>query len=756
MNPWLAWWLGGSMGPAGHLEWTAPQWAVIVASAVGLLCWALVLRGPRGWAARTVEALGWGLALLALCVAVARPVWVEEEGRVEPGRIAVLVDGSRSMAVIEEGRPRSVAADELVRRLSGPNTDVFAFGSDLRPGSPSKYDLPATDVEGALSQLSERAGGDRLSGIVLVSDGIDRGLLRRRYREDVQAELPPLNGPLTVYQVGTAAELRDLSVVSIDTGGFAFIHSAFTLRAHVVGVGFEGRTVTAQLARDGAPAGTSAVTLGPDGRGDAVFEVIPDKAGRFTYSVSVPVLEGDAVPANNLAPVVVRVVRDRIRVLQVAGGPSWDVKALRRFLKGDPSVDLVSFFILRTDDDMDSGYADDELSLIPFPYDRLFTTEIDTFDLVIFQDFDYAPYFKRNHQQLLGSVRRFVEEDGKGFVMIGGSRSFDLGQYAGTPIADLLPLQIGLQPDRNERVCAGLCDAAAFAPQLTEAGKRHPITRLFPDSEENERAWAQLRPSDGVNLSLGATSNAATLLEHPSRVVNGSPLPVLAVREAKKGRSMALAIDSSWRWSLSEAAAGRGNQAYLRFWKNAFRWLVADPTMNRVTVETARENYGLGDVVRIVVGAKDPAFAPLAGAKVNATLRVGDGDVKLSGETGPDGDAVIEWPAATRGAVRVDVKVQAADGAEVGAASTVLAVTSRDPELEEVVPDAAFLRWLAGRAGGQYVAPGGGDAPLTDATSGRQVWDRRETPLWRAPALVLVAVLAAGVAWLVRRRAGLR
>ncbi len=55
-----------------------------------------------------------------------------------------------------------------------------------------------------------------------------------------------------------------------------------------------------------------------------------------------PDYEDDAVQSNNSKPVVVRVVLDKIRALQVVGAPTSDVKFLRRFLKGAPSVELVS------------------------------------------------------------------------------------------------------------------------------------------------------------------------------------------------------------------------------------------------------------------------------------------------------------------------------------------------------------------------------------------------------------------------------
>ena len=54
---------------------------------------------------------------------------------------------------------------------------------------------------------------------------------------------------------------------------------------------------------------------------------------------------------------------------------------------------------------------------------------------------------------------------------------------------------------------------------------------------------------DGFNKNNGLASNAA-LLQHPTaRTDSGEPVPILAVKEAGKGRIMSLGVDSSWRWS---------------------------------------------------------------------------------------------------------------------------------------------------------------------------------------------------------------
>lgn len=754
-DSWLggAFWLGGELSRDGHLVFSAPvaTQVGVAAAALGLL--AVAQWGVRPLAARLGESALLAVALAGTWFALAGPVWTEESGRTEPGRVAILVDASRSMGVLEGGAPRSDAVAPLVADLLADvgDAELYRFGDELLVGIPDAFDLPGTDLGGALDSLAERVAGERLAAVVVVTDGLDRGLLRRSWETDPQAPPPTVPGPLTVYQVGRRSEVVDLSVRSVDVGGYAFIRAPFTLTADLLGTGFAGRTVTATLSRDGATITTQSVTLDAEGKGRATFQVTPEDAGRFAYAVSVPAYQGDAVPANDSMPVVVTVVRDRVRVLQVAGSPSWDVKFLRRFLKDDPSVQLVSFFILRTTEDLDTQYSERELSLIQFPYERLFSEDLPTFDVVVFQNFDYEPYFERGFgptEDLLGNIREYVEQGGA-FVMVGGDRSFGAGKYGGTPVGEILPVEVGTRAETP--------DERPFVPLLTAEGARHPLTRVVSDPAENEQWWSRLHPLDGTNLPLRARPDAAVLLRHPTlHDADGEPLPVLSVREVGRGRSMALTVDTSWRWSLSEAAVGRGNQVYLRFWKNALRWLMKDTALSRVTVETPRENYAVGEDVRVVVRARDPGFAPLPGAKVSAHVDNEGRGSELAGATSPDGEIALTVRADHPGTHRVTATVTTADGVEVGVAETVFAVTTRDPEVDEIAPDEAFLQWLAAGTGGSWHPPGDHGPVLRDPSAQRTILERSETPLWRAPLLTLLVAAAAGAAWFVRRRSGLK
>jgi uncharacterized membrane protein len=753
------WLFGGTLSDAGELAWSAPDWlvwAVLLACGLAVLIAAIPpAASRRSLGAHFGSVALWAVAVAVLGAAALGPQWVEGDGRLESGPLVVLVDGSASMAVIEGGGSRSDGVGPVLESLmdrasSGGPVEVYTFDEGLRAGPPRSFAGRGTDLGVALDAVVDRYLGQELRGVVVITDGLDRGTLRRDLREAAKngvidpAMAPVLPGPLTIYQIGRLEDVHDVAVVDVVSGGFAFLRTPFSLTAKVRGPA--GRSLPVSLIHEGRVVRQETVELDEQGVGEVVFEITPRQVGRFAWQVSVPVDPDDAVPGNNMFPVVVRVVRDRTRVLQVSGSPSYDQKALRLFLKEDPSVDLVSFFILRTQSDLSAGWPSWELSLIEFPYERLFTDGLDGFDLVILQNFNYEPYFSFNSEELLENLAEYVENGGA-LVMTGGDRSFDLGAYEGTPLARVLPVRLGVAGRKSDEV--------PFRPALTDAGMVHPITRIAADLDQSRATWERLPPMDGLNLTVGAAEGAAVLAEHPTLLgANGKPAPVLAVRDAGAGRTMALTVDASWRWSFSEAALGRGNQAYLRFWKNSMRWLVADPDDRRVVVTPSRDNVFLGDEVRLSTLVRDSGHGPVVGVTVEGEIHAPGGEATpFVAETDASGEAVMTFRPSGAGAHRVQVRL-AGDVRQSG--ESVFAVSTRDPELAEVVPDRAFLRDLAALFGerGLWRAPGDTSAPLMDATAQRLIPASHEVDLATAPLVAVLFGIFAGLAWWLRRRAG--
>ena len=156
-------------------------------------------------------------------------------------------------------------------------------------------------------------------------------------------------------------------------------------------------------------------------------------------------------------------------------------------LRRDPNVDLVSFFILRTETD-EQPWNHDDLSLIPFPTFEIFEEQLRSFDLVIFQNFNYAPY---GVEPFLPNVRDYVEEGGA-IAMIGGDLSFASGGYGLTALRDVLPVELPAAPPTLEGETDASLTTDLFKPRLTPEGHTHPVTSLLLDARENEARWGKL------------------------------------------------------------------------------------------------------------------------------------------------------------------------------------------------------------------------------------------------------------------------
>jgi hypothetical protein len=201
-------------------------------------------------------------------------------------------------------------------------------------------------------------------------------------------------------------------------------------------------------------------------------------------------------------------------------------------------------------------------------------------------------------------------------------------------------------------------------------------------------------------------------------------------------------------------AQGKGNQAYLRFWKNALRWLVADPEDRRVVVSPSRENALVGEELRVTIKVRDAAYGPKPDAQVDGLVRAPDGTTSpLSLRTNAAGEVTLTLQPTQQGAHRVEVRSGplAAERAE-----TVFAVSARDPELNEIAPDIGFLKALVALYGAKATLAEG-DLPgagLWDEEARRRLPARAELRLGRAPALGLLFGALFGIGLVVRRRLG--
>jgi uncharacterized membrane protein len=711
-------------------------------------------------------ALRTAAALAALVVYLEPAIELRQVAR-EPNRIAVLVDDSASMGLREmkKGPTRLERVREVLARSAATLTalqrdhklDYFTFSDALAATTPDglakqqpKGD--ATQIRKALETLRARYDGHDLAGVILLSDGAaTTGFDDDTGDGAVRDFLKSLD--TRVHTVWAARPgLKDVAVAKVLADEFAFVRTVVRIDAVVRSTGYKKRTATVTLAQDGQPLREKKIELPADGEVTVTFEVTPPRVGRYAYEISTPVADGEAVTTNNARPFVVRVIRDKIRVLQVAGQPSWDVRALRQMLESNPNVDLISFFILRTQDDV-SLVPQDEMSLIPFPTRELFEEELPSFDLIVMQNFEYLPYGIGDY---LENIRAYVEGGG-GLAMLGGPMAFSSGGYHGTPVAAALPVELVPAWDRGE-----LVDTARFAPVLTDAGQGHPVTALRHTTVDNLAAWKALPELEGVNLVVGARPGASVLATHPRlKTRAGKPMPVIVAGEYGKGRSLAVTTDTLWRWGFVAAARpGDDGRRYQELWENAIRWLIQDPDLRNLHVDTDAVEYTPQSTVRIAVRLLGRDYQPSPKGVVKLKLRRGADPSKAAVvsetqvTTGDDGTASQELTGLAPGVYRIEGRATVGD--RTAEASDIFLVRDGGTELDRPTGDEPTLALIASATGGSYLGPADALAAglAFDAPRVVRVDRRTDVELWSRPGLLVLAILLLGLEWLLRQRSG--
>ncbi len=749
---------------AGALALGAPFGPVVAGIACVL---ALVLIALSIREARTSVAAGRRAPLLVLravgvlggTLLALQPIWLEPRVDVTPGRLAILFDGSRSMGVGDERRARVDAARDVARRWARAGGDAqvstFVFDEDVRPGDLADLaehlgaEGERTSLLDAVDDLAEGDRDGELGAIVVVSDGADTGAVGAAGAAEAEDRIAAIRARNvrvhTVLAEGPAIE-RDDAVLSVDADPVVFLRQPFVVEARVRCVGFGSESLPVTLFRGDQVLEQREVPLDENGEGTARFGVTETRLGRRVYRVTVPAAPDDQVAENNARPALVRVARDRLRVLLVAGRPSWDVRFLRAFLKKDPSIDLVSFFILRANSDLTMADAS-EMALIPFPTDELFREHLGSFDLVVFQNFNYGPYRMAPY---LGRVRDYVRRGGA-FAMIGGDVSFAAGGYAGTPVAEILPVELGGGASRSD------VTTETFHPVVDPMHRGHPLLAFAADPQANADLWGSLSPVVGMNMVTGLRENARPLLVHPARrLASGDPMPLLVVGESGEGRTLALMTDSAWRWGIATAGRTGDASTYTRFWDRALRWLSRDPTLEPTRVTTDRERYGPGARVKVHARLRTERYEPRSGLPVRVVL-VGDSGETVGealATTGRDGslDASLEGPSSP-GAFRAVVR-EAASPTLLG--EEPFLVEAAGDELTDPRPRPELLERLAAATGGTaYESSDPPDLDAIDTRRERSLGFATLAPF--ASAWFVVPLLLVWAAdWLYRRRIGLR
>lgn len=503
-----------------------PEYVVWTAFGVAVIISILLL------AVRSRGALVRAIAMAMMVLALANPSFTREDRDPIPSVAAVIVDKSPSQSFGDRDAQTEQARATLVERLQRiPGLEVRVAEAGAADG-----ETDGTRLFSALSSTLADVPPDRVAGAIMITDG---------RVHDIPADAAALGfaAPLHALITGRGDEI-DRRVVLIQTPRFGIVGQSQTIGFRVEDQGAGGGSVQVTVRRDGEMVEQRIVAT----RTDITTKVPIPHAGANIVEVEAAPLPNELTLVNNRAVVSIDGVRDKLRVLLVSGEPHAGERTWRNLLKSDASVDLVHFTILRPPEKQD-GTPINELSLIAFPTRELFQQKISEFQLIIFDRYARQGVLPMIY---FDNIARYVQEGGAVLIAAGPD-------YASPTSIWRTPLDVVLPAEPS-----GDMTDQSFQARLTEAGKRHPVTRALEGSETEPPRW-----SHWFRLVNTKRITGTSVMQGP----DNKPLLVLA-REGE-GRVALLLSDHIWLW----ARGYEGGGPHLNLLRNLSHWLMKQPEL---------------------------------------------------------------------------------------------------------------------------------------------------------------------------------
>lgn len=439
-----------------------------------------------------------------------------------------------------------------------------------------------TSCGDAIGEVLERVSGEKLSGILMLSDGRSNG---GRKLESAGEEALRGQVPVHALTFGSQDPLRDLRIDRVTAPPEASLGDTLALTLEIANYIEAKLEVKIKLFEEGKLDQEKTVTL-EKGVNRVTLTTIPRVEGVREYRVELPECEDELDYKNNKAVVHVEVLKKILRLLFVAGKPTREYRHLTTCMLRNPIIRVSCFLQSAHVDYVQQGNV---------VIDRLprTTAEWQDYDVILLYDVDPKQFGSKEVSGLENSVNK-----GAGLMTIAG-RNYGMGpllQIHANKMRQLLPVNI----DKDESLSHERCFDTPFKVVRTQEALYHSVFRMSANESLNEDIWSHFPAFYWSHPVQSVKPSAITVLKRDG----GGPADcVMAIQRFGEGVSVFLGTDEFWRWRKPY-----GSCDYDLIWTHLIRYL--------------GETRLLGKQKQVLVASDKRIYAP--GEKVQLQLRVLD------------------------------------------------------------------------------------------------------------------------------------
>lgn len=669
-----------------------------------------------------------GTALTFVLLAICEPIVRFISSHTQKPVIAVLADNSLSMSQTDEHGSKEriltslLNSDELRRFSSSADVQLFSFSNAVLPLSPESLRANGGTTNISLAIQSSLKNIDNLQGIILLSDG--------NYTEGpnplYDAEKSRI--PIFTVGIGDTIEQKDISVSTVKTNSIGYVDAAIPVDATIKASGISSRQSTVQLLEDGKKIAEQNIAVSsPDGITEipARFSYTPSTDGAKKLSVVVGSVQGEFTEKNNSRSALIKILKNKMNIVVIAGALSPDVSAVMQTLDQDKNIDAPLFFQLPSGD-----FKSNRENLV-------LQSSLAKADCIILIGFPTA----QTTSNSLENLSQLIRSRSLPLLFI-SSRTLDMRKVR--TMESLFPFTVS-----SERI-----DEQSVLPNV------FPKTRLHQLLQNESSSWEKLPPIFYSLQTFAVKPESQNLL---GVKIQNVPLndPLFLTRSIGNTKSAAILGYGIHRWKVL-ASSNNATKSFFDVWFSSLvRWLATREQDKFVRVEPSKEFYSQGEQIEFSAQVYNQSYQPVNNADVHLTVRSKENNQRYetnltSLESGRYEGSVENVPEGEYAYSASAIK----DGDTLGTAIGRISVGEQSIEFAETKMNKPLMKQLANSSGGEY---SDADAfPLLlkkieqrNELKTEEVTHTSEFELWNLPSFLTIIVVLFGIEWLIRKQSGM-
>lgn len=548
----------------------------------------------------------------------------------------------------------------------------------------------------AMAQNSSRT----LAGIVVLTDGVNNGGADPLLAIEAARKL---GVPLYPVGLGGKKQPTNVQVSRVLAPTEVSVGDEYEITGFLQASGIAETTVTVELAANTASEGESAiwktletkpVTLTGTDPVSVSFQQFPTVVTETEYRVQVvpePTFE-DAQPTDNERMIRISSYDRPLKVLIVAGGPSWDYRFVRNALYRHPGTEIDVWLQSGL-----AGMSQEAASLrFDFPSEP---SDMYAYDAMILFDMNWESISEENKQLF----EQWVSNEAGGVIFVGGGIFTPQTAQAADenrPILNVMPVVL-------ETLLVDLRDLDEFTQpwklELTKEGEISPFMDVADDVNLSRQFWNNFNGFFRTMTTAGLKSGANVLAEFsdPRMVTEFGKPSVVAGQYYGLGKSVFIGSAETYR------LRAQNEEYFERFWIKLLR----DVSQGRRkqgaqagVLLVDQKEITIGESVRIRARLRDRDFQPLIRNQLPFAITTPEGQLLPSTQTmlrpvaNVPGEYIADLRATSPGTYRIRLDIPELSAMLAEQVDVML------PQLEsqKTALQQTLLEQMAKETGGQY------------------------------------------------------